>query len=321
MVAPSYLRSFQALELAVRTGSLRSAAEALGITAAAAGQRVKALEDYLGVDLLVRGRSGLQPTASLGPALPHLIAAFRELETAAELLDLQRCHQIHIVADADLIDLWLAPRLAAFRADHPNMDFRLEAEGDAGSRADARAPDCLIGFGPPRPDADTLFGDVMAPVCSPDIAERLARAGGPGRLEGFPLLHVDVYRQDASAPDWPRWMAAQGLVRTAPDRGLRFRRLALALEALRADAGLALCGTILLCELIEDGRLGLPFSMAAGAPTTHVFQTRFRGEALVRPQVRRFRDWLLTEAARTARRFAALVAAEGGADPRPSLHL
>ena len=65
MVAPTHLKSLQALELAARLGSLRDAAGVLAITPAAVGQRVKALEDYLGRDLLVRGRSGLKPAPAL----------------------------------------------------------------------------------------------------------------------------------------------------------------------------------------------------------------------------------------------------------------
>src|ERR1700740_2930590 len=107
MTATSHLRSFQALELAIRTGSLRAAADALAITPAAVGQRVKALEDFLGIDLLARGRSGLCPPPSMHEALPHLSAAFRELEAAAALLDLQRGQEIHIAATPDFADLWL----------------------------------------------------------------------------------------------------------------------------------------------------------------------------------------------------------------------
>eukprot|EP01035_Chromulina_nebulosa_P040183 gene40183-54333_t len=84
MDPPSHLRALQALELALRTGSLTGAAARLAITPAAVGQRVKALEDYLGIDLLVRGRSGLQPTPELSGALVHLHAAFRELALAAD---------------------------------------------------------------------------------------------------------------------------------------------------------------------------------------------------------------------------------------------
>src|SRR3954469_20871172 len=98
MTVVSHLKSFQALELALRTGSLKGAADALAITPAAVGQRIKALEDYLGIDLVVRGRSGLRPTATLSMASAHLTNAFLELGAAAEALDLQRVNEIQIAA-------------------------------------------------------------------------------------------------------------------------------------------------------------------------------------------------------------------------------
>jgi LysR family glycine cleavage system transcriptional activator len=45
MVAVTHLKSLQAVELAIRKGSLKEAADVLGITPAAVGQRVRALED------------------------------------------------------------------------------------------------------------------------------------------------------------------------------------------------------------------------------------------------------------------------------------
>jgi LysR family glycine cleavage system transcriptional activator len=53
-MALSHLKSLQALELALRLGSLRAAGRMLWITPAAVGQRIKALEDHLGVELMVR---------------------------------------------------------------------------------------------------------------------------------------------------------------------------------------------------------------------------------------------------------------------------
>ena len=65
MAGLTHLRALQALELALRTGSLKGAAGILAITPAAVGQRIKALEDYLGTELLVRGRAGLRATPAL----------------------------------------------------------------------------------------------------------------------------------------------------------------------------------------------------------------------------------------------------------------
>ena len=111
-MTPSHLKSLQAIELALRFGSLAKAADALSITPAAVGQRIKAIEDYLGLELIVRGRSGLRPTRALSGALEHLHAAFRELERFGDLLDVQKGEEIHIAAPSDFVELWLAQRLS-----------------------------------------------------------------------------------------------------------------------------------------------------------------------------------------------------------------
>jgi LysR family glycine cleavage system transcriptional activator len=125
MKAATHLRSLQALEMALRLGSLKEAADALGITPAAVGQRIRALEDFLGTDLLSRGRSGLRPTVSLAAALDDLTEGFAALDRAADALDFRRQAEIHIEADEDWADLWLLPRLDAFLADNPNIYFNI----------------------------------------------------------------------------------------------------------------------------------------------------------------------------------------------------
>jgi LysR family glycine cleavage system transcriptional activator len=297
MVATSHLKSFQALELAVRMGSLKGAADALAITPAAVGQRVKALEEYLGVDLLVRGRSGLKPTPALAATLPNLEAAFRELDAVAIMLDLQRGHEIHIAALSDFSDLWLKSRIGAFKRAHPNILFCINGEGEAPLRLGQ--VDCEIGFGPPVEGRDLLFRDYLLPISSPENTKRISKLAKRERLEGFPLLHLDFYKNDPAAPNWSNWIKSNKMRRTAPERGIRFQRITSALEAVRANAGLTICGLALLSALIDSGELSLPFPIAAGAWTDHAFQARFRNDALGRPQVRRFRDWLLEESGHT----------------------
>lgn len=297
MVAPSYLKSFQALELAVRLGSLKAAADDLAITPAAVGQRIKALEDYLGLDLLVRGRSGLKPTAPLSAAMPNLSSAFRALEATAAQLDLQRGHEIHVAAASDFAELWLGPRIAGFKAAHPNIMFCINGEGDVPMRVGP--VDCEVSFGAMRDGSDMLFQDYVLPISSPENTLRIFRLSKRERLEGFPLLHLNFYKDDPAALGWPGWIAAYKYRRTAPERGIRFQRITQVLDAVLANAGLAICGLALISPLVDDGRISLPFPLSSGRWTTHGFQARFRADALARPQVRRFRDWLLDESAKT----------------------
>lgn len=299
MVLPTHLRSFQALDAALRYGSLTAAAGKLCITPAAVGQRIKVLEDYLGVDLLTRGRSGLSPTAAIAPAMDRLRTAFRDLEAVAEALDLQRGHEIHVAALTDVAELWLKPRLHRFRAEHPNVLFCINGEGEAPLRLGS--VDCEISFGVAvdDPNYDLMFRDLIIPIGSPENVRRIAGTVERDRLEGFPLLHLDFYKDDPAAPDWADWVRVQGFRRTSPERGMRFQRIAPVLEAVRANAGLTLCGLALISEGLVDGTLSLPFSLSTGSWSEHTFQARFRPGAIARPQVRRFRHWLADEARAT----------------------
>ena len=307
MAAISHLKSFQALALALRTGSLKAAADELAITPAAVGQRIKVLEDYLGMGLLVRGRSGLRPGEDLAAALPHIDAAFRELDQAAGLLNLRRGHEIHIAAPSDFVDLWLKPRLPRFLALAPRARFCINGEGDAPYRLE-RA-DCTVRFAPREaaPESDELFADYLMPICSPENQRRIAGIEPVQRLEGFPLLHLDAYKDDPAALGWPQWVAAQGLSRTAPERGLRFQRIAPALDAVRSSAGLVICGLALILDRVEDGAIALPYPASTGVWTSHSYQARFLPLA-GRPELQRFRQWLLAEGRVTAERLS-LVAA------------
>jgi LysR family glycine cleavage system transcriptional activator len=296
MPAPFHLRSLQALEMAVRHGSFVGAAADLGITPAAVGQRVKALETYLGVELLVRGRSGIRPTPELRAALPALTRSFAALEEAMGALEAQRGHDIHIAAPSDVVELWLLPRLAPFRASHPNIRFCINGEGDAPLRLGR--VDVELGFGPADdPGVDVLFHDLVVPLASPLNVERIAAAPAETRLEGFPILHLDLYRNDPAGLSWPDWLAANGITRSAPDRGMRFQRAVAALDAVAANAGLTLCGLALAAPALATGRVALAWPISTARKSAHALTARYRIET--GPHLARFRAWLRAQGAAT----------------------
>jgi LysR family glycine cleavage system transcriptional activator len=308
MTAASHLKSFQALELAIRTGSLKNAADLLAITPAAVGQRIKTLEDYLGVDLVVRGRSGLKPAPALAKALPHLTRAFVELTGATEALEFQRVNEIQIAADTDWAELWLKPRLAQFKAAYPNILFSINGEGDVPMRLGHT--DIEIDFGKVQTAENhlLLFHDFLIPVGSPANTRRIANR--KNRLEGFPLLHLDFYKDDPKTFNWAKWIAAYGHHRSAPQGGIiRFQRIGPGLEAVASDAGLMICGLALIAGRVEEGKICLPFPAKTGTWTSHAFQARFRRDAMLRPQVQRFRDWLETQAQMTVKDVRRIVRA------------
>ncbi|MEL6948742.1 MAG: LysR family transcriptional regulator [Pseudomonadota bacterium] len=296
MAQPTHLRGLQALELAIRKGSLKAAATALSISPAALGQRIKALEDYLGYELLSRSRSGVRPAREVEPALAHLSAAFRELETVTRLMDFQRVDEIHIAAHTDWAQLWLAPRLAAFKQDNPNTLFCINGVGDVPARiGDA---DCSIGLGvdEQRDDMDMLYRDYVLPIASRENASRIEGLPASERLEGFPLLHLDAYTVEAGDIGWPEWIQRFGHRRTGPERGVRYQWVVQAMEAVYANAGLMLCGLSLVQSQVDEGTLVAPFDVQKGVWAKTSFQARFRPVSAKRAALENFRSWLRAEA-------------------------
>jgi LysR family glycine cleavage system transcriptional activator len=297
MPGVQHLRALQALELAIRLGSIQRAAAELGITAAAAGQRIRGLEDYLGTDLLLRGRSGLQPTTAVEPALPDLRAAFSALDRVTETLDFQRTSEIHLVADPDLAELWLIPRLGAFRQTHPNIRFCINGEGDVPVRLGA--PDIRITRSD-DPKWTILFTDLHTAITGPDNLRRLGDWDQDFELEGLPLLHVDRQEATTKVPGWSEWIAQFGGRQEGAERGVHYRHLRLALEAVRRNVGFLICGLSLARLDLEAGRVVAVYPVAErNMASQHPYRYQLRNETRLTAQVRRFVDWMVEQANET----------------------
>lgn len=271
MVTLTHLKSLQAVELSIRKGSLKAAADALGITPAAVGQRVRTLEDYLGADLLLRGRSGLQPTPQLEHALADLQLAFSALERVTDTLDFQRVSEIQIVADPDWAELWLAPRIDDFREEHPNILFCINGAGDVPLRLGA--PDIRIDYG--EGSGEPLFTDTFLPVTGPDNPRRIADWDPVLQMEGMPLLHLKAQQDGSDHPGWIEWFQKFGHRESGPDRGIHYPNARLALEAVRQNVGFLVCGLSMVLSDLENGSIVNPFPASQHLTAPHPYGCRF----------------------------------------------
>jgi LysR family glycine cleavage system transcriptional activator len=101
-----------------------------------------------------------------------------------------------------------------------------------------------------------MFRNYVLPIASPENLRRTATLDARVRLEGFPLVHVDFYKNDPAGLSWLDWVAANGAARSAPGRGARFQRITAALNAITANAGIGLCGLALLEDRLASGARG-----------------------------------------------------------------
>lgn len=122
------LNGLRVFDAAARHLSFTRAADELAVTPAAVGQQIRALEDLLGVVLFRRTPKGLELTPEAENGLGALRAGFLQFEEAARAMQAgQSSKSLTIAAPRDFTAKWLAPRLAEYAKNDPELRFVLLA--------------------------------------------------------------------------------------------------------------------------------------------------------------------------------------------------
>lgn len=291
-----FLRGFEA---AGRTLSFTRAAAELFVTQSALSRQVKALEDALGVALFERRHRALALTAA-GEAFHRSIAAnLRAVADAAELArGRTREPGVVLTTTVSFASLWIIPRLASFRARHPDIEVFVSADDRTIDLARGEV-DVAVRYLSVRnvPEgAARMFGERMLPVASPavlrDPRTPLAR---PADLAKHVLLHLDDSEGMLPWLNWPAWLAANGEPNLKPAGTLRFRMYDQVIQAAVAGQGIALGRLPLLAEPLRDGRLVAPFAKRYDSDRGYYALVAPHAES--RADVQAFVAWLADEAA------------------------
>ncbi|MCR5135723.1 MAG: LysR family transcriptional regulator [Oscillospiraceae bacterium] len=125
-------KKIQALVLAVERGSLTSAAQELGYTQSGLTHMMNALEDELGLNLLVRSKNGvrLSPVGqSLLPRMQAFLDASDALEQEAASLRQRSYTTLRLGAYSSIAAHWIPSVLAAFRKVDPDTEVIIDVGG------------------------------------------------------------------------------------------------------------------------------------------------------------------------------------------------
>ena len=124
----SHLNALRALEATLRHGSFTAAADELGITSAAVGQRVKTLEQYIGKSLFQRSGVGIEATEEAKRTEATLTGSFSSLARVLEQLRSEpAANRISVTLPASFAENWLTPLIADFYRRNAEIDLRLDA--------------------------------------------------------------------------------------------------------------------------------------------------------------------------------------------------
>ncbi|WP_268894650.1 LysR substrate-binding domain-containing protein [Paragemmobacter ruber] len=251
------LNSLRAFEAVVRTGSFKAAADVLFVTQSAVSHQVRHLEEWLGAPLFDRagGRPRLLPA---GQDLARAVSlSLAEMEAACDRARAGlRAGPLVIAAIPSVAVCWLIPRLAGFRAAHPEVELRV-IYAMHGRDVDYRDVHLAFVFakGPLEGagvGAEPFLSGASVPVCSPALLQG-RRAERPSDYLSLGLLH------DTDTGGWAEWFRRAGvpLPMTAEVRtgAAVFEDFNLLRAAALAGQGVALCPLAMIRPDLEAGRL------------------------------------------------------------------
>lgn len=215
------LSSLVAFEATVRLGSMTAAAEEAGTTQPTISQRIRALEERLGLPMFDRQGGRLTLTVQGERFFRDISPSLESIRDACERQIQQGqspSPSVVIAAGSGFTHLWLLPQLPALKRAFPGFTFKLMPI-DRADAPELQAADIAIRFGPymPQERGRLLVSEAVFPVCSPDYAKE---HGLDDSLTAFHLPQLSLLHQDIKDPrwlDWAQWCQHAGLSLTPRD--------------------------------------------------------------------------------------------------------
>lgn len=286
------LNAVRIFEAAARHASFQRAAGELHVTASAVSHQIRALEEFLGTSLFRRDGRRVHLTAAGESYLQAAREGLALIAAATERVAAPRPGGVFTLSVAPAFATpWLAPRLAAFQLDHPELEIRLvssieivdfrKSDVDAAVRHGAGKWPGLI--------AHRLFAEELIPVASPGYRIGTRRLRTPADLRKATLLHA-AFRPG----QWRTWCNAAGIADIEAEAGPRFHTLPLALEAAIAGRGVAIAARELIDDYLRSGQLVTLFDVTLASE--HAYYFVYPEERANNPNIALVREWLLAEA-------------------------
>ena len=295
----SHLNALRALEACLRHRSFTDASLELGVTPAAVGQRVRSLEDYLGIKLFIRTKNGIEPTEDALRAENLLKSGFSDLATALHQLRYANLDtRLAVTLPASFAEHWLTPWISEFYQRHEELDLRLDASNRDVDLVTENF-DFAIRYGrptaPPLEDM-FLFGDFVLPVCSPSFQTQWQIGSHKRSLNGVPLIHVDNRTSDPGWVGFEGWGRAFGFDPNDLSKGVRYSSVSSGLKAAMEGQGLVLSGMVEAFNLLNAGQLVAPFGLSLHCKTQYAYRLVWVRGAKRTAIGADFASWLIAKA-------------------------
>lgn len=287
------IKALIAFEATVRLGSMTAAARELDSTQPAISQRIRQLEEALGIALFDRS-GGRITTTEMGRRLHEDVSnALTALESAVRYYQsssVPKKRRLTIAAHFGFAHVWLLPRIGELEARFPHLHVEI-LPVDADDAPEMAQADLAIRFGRVNPDEPTerlLMNEVVYLVCSPAVARqyRIGDAITEAQLAEVPLLHLD--RADPRWLDWEQWCRLARMNIPIQQPRIRYRNYPLLLNAVKDGFGVALGWSLLVEHSVRDGTMVAIGPRVERKGYGYICRSRFIDNAVIAPVA----EWL-----------------------------
>ncbi len=288
------LKSLRAFEAAGRHLSFTRAADELFVTQAAVSHQIKALEEFLGIQLFIRRNRKLLLTDEGQNYWPRIRDIFESLTVATEQVRATVAGgSLTISVIPSFATAWLIPRLMKFNKIHPDIDVRLKASDE---RVDFLQEDVDIAIYYEKGDnpgmhSVTLMNEHYTPLCAPSLLLDDERPEGQKALSKPEDLRFHTLLHDYDTSEWQRWLRHNGVKGIDLSSGPIFSHSSMVQQAAAYGQGIAMGHLVLSQPDIAAGRLVQPFPYKLESEYSYDLVCPM--EYAKRPKVKAFADWIV----------------------------
>jgi len=275
--------------------NLRAVADQLHLTHSAISQQIRLLEEQLGFALFDRrGRrvvlnaAGAAFLRAVEPALAQIDEGVRAAAVAAGGME----QRLRITVLPSFARHWLLPRMANWRAQHPDIAVELHTSLQMMDlKRDGFHAAFRQGQGPWRGlDGICFMDSPLVAVCTPEDAQRVANMPA-GALAQEPLL--------GDAVRWERWFAQSGH-RCRVNPVAVFNDMGMLVQAAEQGMGIALVRQLVAADALRDGSLVQISSVTLSDDGADAFWLLYPPELKDWPPLVAWRAWMGAELQRSA---------------------
>jgi LysR family transcriptional regulator, glycine cleavage system transcriptional activator len=282
------LHALQAFVAVAREKNLTRAAAQMNLTVSALSHQMRTLEERFKQTLLSRGPRGVTLTAAGQRLLDGIATPLEAIERVFAAPYARSEHALTLSAVPSFASSWLLPRIPAFMAQHPGLEFNLQTT-TALVDFEREIVDAALRLGSGQwagLRAEHLFDEWVAPVASPKL---IAKLGKPKLAD---LGRLPLLGEPSDNDRWTKWFSRFG--GTRPKRFVAsFSDAEMLHKAAAEGAGVAMGRLILAQPLLANGSLVLLTRERMPAEYGHYLVYPARNAE--HPPMLAFRAWLLGE--------------------------